>query len=231
MLRYLLSRDSYVCIADGYAVFLNLQRNEYKALTPADAQALSMVVEGWPVRSAAAADNAPNTELAAELARGGLLTSNDVAGKSAVPVSVTPVIRMLGSGPLSDVTWRERLSVVAAWGGATTMLRCLPLRVIVRHIGYRKARRRTTDALDTQLARRLTWAYVILQPKFFSRVDNCLRDSLTFVEFLALFGLYPDWIFGVRMNPFVAHCWVQQGNLVLNDSVDYVHEFTPIMAV
>jgi hypothetical protein len=40
-----------------------------------------------------------------------------------------------------------------------------------------------------------------------------------------------SWIFGVSTWPFVAHCWLQLGDLVLNDSLDRVQRYTPIMVV
>jgi hypothetical protein len=63
------------------------------------------------------------------------------------------------------------------------------------------------------------------------RKHVCLYDSLALVEFLAHYRLFPQWVFGVMAEPFAAHCWVQQDDRVLNDSVDYVRGFTPIMVV
>ena len=34
-----------------------------------------------------------------------------------------------------------------------------------------------------------------------------------------------------QASPFSAHCWVQQGDVVLNDTIENVRPFTPIMAV
>jgi hypothetical protein len=33
------------------------------------------------------------------------------------------------------------------------------------------------------------------------------------------------------MNPFGAHCWLQHERWVLNDDVEYISTFTPIMVV
>lgn len=58
---------------------------------------------------------------------------------------------------------------------------------------------------------------------------QCLFDSLALKLFLAKYGLFPQWIFGVRLNPFAAHCWLQHGETLVNDSLDFVGRFTPIM--
>jgi hypothetical protein len=59
----------------------------------------------------------------------------------------------------------------------------------------------------------------------------CLFDSLALIHFLAQYGLYPDWVFGVSADPFEAHCWVQAGQVVLNDTVERVSAFTPILTI
>jgi len=38
-------------------------------------------------------------------------------------------------------------------------------------------------------------------------------------------------VFGVKLNPFSAHCWVQAGDIVLNDAIDHVTIHTPILVV
>jgi hypothetical protein len=40
----------------------------------------------------------------------------------------------------------------------------------------------------------------------------------------------PSLVFGVRMNPFRAHCWVQLGGQVLIGDFEQVRLFTPIAA-
>ena len=59
----------------------------------------------------------------------------------------------------------------------------------------------------------------------------CLFDSLALIHFLARFRVFPDWVFGVTADPFEAHCWVQTGGVVLNDTVERVSAFTPIMSI
>jgi hypothetical protein len=51
------------------------------------------------------------------------------------------------------------------------------------------------------------------------------------MRFLAMSGVSAEWIFAVRSNPFEAHCWVQSGSVVLNDVIDEVRAYTPIMRV
>lgn len=57
----------------------------------------------------------------------------------------------------------------------------------------------------------------------------CLTRSAMLAGFLRRGGLRADWVFGVRLWPFAAHCWVQQDDVCLNDDVERLVAFTPIL--
>ena len=59
----------------------------------------------------------------------------------------------------------------------------------------------------------------------------CLWRAYLLRRFLQAGGLDADWIFGVRTCPFSAHCWLQSGDLLLDDDLDRVGLYTPILAV
>lgn len=61
--------------------------------------------------------------------------------------------------------------------------------------------------------------------------DNCLVRSLSIARLLGARGLSVDLVFGVKLEPFAAHCWVQSGDVLLNDRPDNVHSFTPILVI
>ena len=86
-------------------------------------------------------------------------------------------------------------------------------------------------SLDAERARKLVEAFARYRVFLFSSKDECLYDSLALLEFLAHYGIYPDWVFGVQTRPFAAHCWVQHGDIVFNDTVEHVRGYTPIMVV
>jgi Transglutaminase-like superfamily len=94
----------------------------------------------------------------------------------------------------------------------------------------RRGDRDSGRAFDLERARSLASVFDRLR-LFYSQPYLCLFDSLALIHFLARFGLYPDWVFGVQADPFEAHCWVQAGSVVLNDTVERVSAFTPIMCV
>ncbi|WP_454798428.1 lasso peptide biosynthesis B2 protein [Novosphingobium lindaniclasticum] len=61
------------------------------------------------------------------------------------------------------------------------------------------------------------------------RADLCLPRSLALLLAAYAEGFRPRFVIGVRNHPFAAHCWVQAGGTVLNDNIDHVRLFTPIL--
>lgn len=38
-------------------------------------------------------------------------------------------------------------------------------------------------------------------------------------------------VFGVKLDPFAAHCWVERGDVLLNDRPERVERFAPIRTI
>lgn len=62
-----------------------------------------------------------------------------------------------------------------------------------------------------------------------SAVDRCLPRSIALARLMARSGCACQVIIGVKLRPFAAHCWVQAGHLVLNESVEEAARYTPIL--
>lgn len=63
------------------------------------------------------------------------------------------------------------------------------------------------------------------------RQGACLYRAAFLRSLLRRKGQDAVWVFGVRTWPFAAHCWLQVGDAVLDDDVDRVRRYTPIMAI
>lgn len=65
--------------------------------------------------------------------------------------------------------------------------------------------------------------------RFIPIAPNCLYDSLALCRFLQRRGICADLVIGAKLYPFGAHCWLQQGEIVLNDSLAYARDFEPVL--
>jgi hypothetical protein len=176
----------------------------------------------------------PDEEVIQTLIKEGLITQDTSSGKPATPANVEEPTTSLWDfpRPWPQLTSRELRRFVTAWAETTLRLRVLPISHVVNRLRKGEIhRRRQNTAFDINKARLLTTIFCALQPAFYSAKDACLRNSLTLVEFLAKYDVYPTCVFGVKMDPFAAHAWVQHGTVVFADPVQHVRTFTPIMLV
>lgn len=60
---------------------------------------------------------------------------------------------------------------------------------------------------------------------------QCLVRSFVLLRFLQRSGADAQWVLGVRTWPFAAHCWLQLGRTVLDDSADRLAVYQPILVV
>lgn len=64
-----------------------------------------------------------------------------------------------------------------------------------------------------------------------SAADRCLPRSIALALSLARRKLSAHLVIGVKLAPFAAHCWVQSGAEVLNDSLEEVQRYSPILVL
>jgi Transglutaminase-like superfamily len=239
---YFLSPHVHVCVAGKQVVLLDLERDKYLAL--AHPHPLARWVKGWPVPlsdSESAASEAggrpapdPQNGLLAKMISQGLLVTDPAIGKEAAPVlAEQPKVALVEY----DLNFRPRTTLAHFWHfftACTAAKWCLkhrPIKEVVEAARLRKRRAPSTPGVDIGEVRPLVAAFDHLRPLFFTAKNACLLDSLTLVNFLAGHGVFPEWVFGVKTDPFYAHCWVQQGEHVFNDTPDYIRGFSPILVV
>ncbi len=82
------------------------------------------------------------------------------------------------------------------------------------------------DAVITRVVRAFDQARLLK-----TAANRCLPRSIAFALVLAGHGMRGTVVIGVRRSPFSAHCWVQSGAVVLNDTLDEVQRFTPLLVL
>jgi hypothetical protein len=231
---YFLAKHAFVCLNGSSLVLLDLKHDRYLALDAARAGSLDGVVAGWPVR----AKGPPSADAAGRIIQSmlkrGLLTSERVHGKEPRP---PPVAAQVDSAldVCNDDETRMRLRHVSGFIRAVVLagwhLRFRSMEWIVTDVARRRAQVVVRGGDRERSIRQLVRVFDRLRTFTYDVREACLFDSLAWLYFLLREGYQPQWVIGVRSSPeFMAHSWVQLGGTVLNDSVDRVSVYTPIMA-
>lgn len=236
MPRYGLASHVFVCRDEEYIVVLDLRQDRYFTFEAAKTAPLSVEISGWPALTAGNVVSPKMVdEVALPLRRRGWLLENPRDSRDATPVKApTAEAELVGGGDFTQTRLKIGpgilFSFLVASLFAKVALRFCRFERVIHRVARRRARR--VDAsrpLDLERARQLVAAFGRMRVFLFSSRDECLHDSLAVVEFLARYGLYPNWVFGVRARPFEAHCWVQHAGIVFNDTVEQVGAYVPIM--
>jgi len=90
--------------------------------------------------------------------------------------------------------------------------------------GWAGCREDPDAALDAAARVRAQLVWVPAPPK-------CLARSFLLVRALQRRGLAAHWVIAVRTWPFRAHCWVQAGDLALDEAAERLAAYVPILAV
>jgi hypothetical protein len=198
------------------------------------------MVSGWPTVASRTSHTSwqPDTSVLGELLHRGILTTVPEEGcASPRPEVPDPDLTLANyEDPLQDgrlptlPTPRSVFRFLAACLRAGIDTRFRSLDSVVRSL----ARRESAPPMEQQemvRAQELVSTYRHLRPLFFGSAQRCLFSSLSLLHFLRASGIRVSWVFGVQLSPFAAHCWLQRGPVVINDRLERVRRFTPVMVV
>jgi hypothetical protein len=236
--RYYLRSSVYWCWTDEGLAFLDAQSQRYLALSPNDASFLGNFIDdfpGCPSPQLIGAGDDSQTSLPSLLEHRGLLTRDVSLGKPMEPVSIFTREAVSYSEVCSareHVRLHHVVRLIEAAAYARWRLKHVRFDRLIHAVTVRKraAVSRSTPTVPNDV-RTLASIYWYLRCLVTTSSEKCLLDSLILIDFLARYRIYPEWIVGIRTQPFLAHSWVQAGALVLNDSVEKVRRFFPMLVV
>ena len=212
----------FVADIDGRAVVLDLARDRYFALNPD----LSRELRGLLAMEGGAPDAALRDRACAVLVRQGILTTDArPSNRRAAPLLETALWPSLATVDAPHLGLQ--VSALLALNAASASLRLRPISGTVAWLSRRK-RRSPADVRRRPEA--LLRAYRAARPGFPEK-PICRLDALGLVLFLNRHGHPADLVFGVRLEPFQAHCWAQLGAAAVNEPVDSLRQYVPIMIV
>jgi Transglutaminase-like superfamily len=238
---FFLRQHVFLCRDIHHWVILDVAHDKYSCVDRRQFESLGPWLHGWEGASEyeARADDvshlpADARELAGELLSAEILSDDPEGTKDARAIRLTPSTDELAvafSVPTGKSHWYHVPAFFLSCVTASLQLRKCPFRSIITNVGARKQRNmHSAHAFAIERARTLVEAFDALRP-WYPRPYLCMFDSLALLNFLAWYGLFPEWVFGVTAEPFKAHCWVRAGTTVLNDTLERAGAFTPIMQV
>lgn len=238
--RYFLADHVRASFTGRYCIFLDIQRDRYFSVPKDSLGSLPSLIVGIQTTHLPAlgelADLAPSTlEAADRLVDAGLLSHFPPLLRPAPIVPPNPTRDAFSFN--TSVCLRAAhghghlLRVLHALCHAQTLFSCRPFEGLIGSaLKLKQAKTRRPSRPDVNEAVSLALTFRRYRP-LFPRDYLCLFDSLALMHYLARCKVYATWVFGVREDPFSAHCWVQVDSTVLNDYCDRVAEYTPIMSL
>lgn len=214
---------------DGLVIFLDLKADRYLALNAQQSRwyrALRDNIE-------AVNSSAPCSQLAVRLEEKGLIVPTTAGGAYILSASIPPARDSVPVERLRLQKTRPLEFTKIAWmllrAGLTSHTQSI-LQIVDSH---RRSKKRIPAApeAETEVVFQHASDFHRLAPLFFSMEGACRFHSIALLRYLAAARIPADWVFGVRLSPFAAHCWVEWNSTVLNDDIDHVREFQPILRV
>lgn len=217
MMHYRLPDHLGVCEVGDRTLMLDLRRDRYLELDPRTASA----VRRW--REVADGSSKDSASLA-RLLDCGMLIPGEPLRTSASDQCAVPHRNFMDCPQPFRKAWQLLPEIAATLWRVRRRLRHHGLEGAVGDVRFRKpCATRTNPLPDLALFR----AARLLIPT----APNCLTDSLALSAFLSRRGISFKLVFGVKLDPFAAHCWLQNDEAILNDAADSVAAFTPILVV
>ncbi|XKH11989.1 lasso peptide biosynthesis B2 protein (plasmid) [Novosphingobium sp. BL-52-GroH] len=207
------------CTVGSHIVVIDIRRDTYLQLPP-------NLVEAFHTLRCAGRPAGGPAECLEALARIGLC-DKDYTRPAEQPTIRVPAYDM----PPPAVGYRRpppqtMMAALARIITARLAVRALPLRVLAQRV----------RRLDTWPSRPMAEADVAARTAMFVQARQllpargaCLPDSIALVHFLRAHEIACNMVFGVRLDPFEAHCWVQSTDAILGDTHERVSCFTPIL--
>lgn len=222
LMAYALRAHLAYAIVSRWTVFLDITADRYVCLGSGTGRALAKI---------ASAENLapPEQEALQPLLDAGFLRTDALQTAVRRPPSIA--FRSSLAGVMSaPFTRREMLAALYQMARQRYAAKTSSLHEMIDGFATRKALCRTRKDDEHQRAIRSATAFDRMS-LLLGAHDRCLARSFALARHLTARDVACDLVFGVSMDPFAAHCWIQHDGVILNDHLDHVQTFTPILVL
>lgn len=233
MTTYYLAGHVHSCLTNGHIVFLDLRQDRYSALPPGISKALSALVTNRALNLQELGQPAPDIEEAIKnLLDRGILTPI-ASAEAGIPTRTAP--RPQRDLSEADIEGRHRIRFIHvanflyAYVRAIIGTRLLGIQRLISSLankrphGKRPVPRYPLDEVVQALR--------FIRIFFYKEIDHCYFDCAVHMYFLRRYGFDPVWVFGVKMDPFHAHCWVQVDDTLVTNFLGETGMLQTIVAI
>jgi hypothetical protein len=220
-MKFELAAGVSFCACAGRFVFLDRNSGRYFALGEDANSGFARWIAGEPLDSQTEA-------MLAAMARQGLLNPSE-AGQLPEPCRSPPVASRSVVGDHGRVSPGAVAWAMMRIAASRLALRRQPLAQVLERLASRKSKLGLGEPTEEDLievAGAFTRGRLLASP-----LDQCLPGSIAVVHALLDRTCRSDLVIGVQLRPFAAHCWVQSGNVVINETLDQVRNFTPVLVL
>jgi len=207
------------CLCDQQAVFLDLPLDRYFRLGPDDDRTFQI----W------ATSGALSGSASARLVEAGVLVASDKPQAPRAPVQVVLPSADLGEEACGEARLIDVGRSLLAQRRAASAIRHGKLASLVTALAGDAVPRRA-DRHTGPAVRRIAAAFGST-PLAMRKARQCLPRALAANALCRAAGALPTLVFGVRLEPFAAHCWLQWNATVIVGDLEQARMFTPILAV
>lgn len=233
--RYWIFNWIYAAISDNCLILLDGRRDKYYILSIEELSVISgRVVMDEKIKniiSHKCAKHDKSHEIIARLMEKNILTSDPLLGKTLGECEyenpVSP-FEHIECDQWPEIHWRHIVSVITSGVIAALIIHFIPIRIILWFCKLSPLKQYDDNIANNQMT--LARIYKRLRP-LMAKSRICLYDTIAFALFCRFHGEVPSIIFGVKGEPFQAHCWAQCGGWVLNDVPQNIRQYKPIMVI
>lgn len=223
-MHWLINQDLSCCDIDGRLVFLDLALDRYFTLTAP----LESVMRSYLSSGTLSRRQREDLE-----GKAGIVIARALGLHPSIPGLPSPTVSAIESSPAAGCRPAVLPEVAATIWWARRQLRRRPLKAVIEGIAIHRDAKAPPRAHASMTIEPLQDAATqFMRVRRYVPVDPCcLLDSLALLRFLSRRRLHARIVFGVNLVPFAAHCWVQAGGIVLNETLSDAAAHTPIRII
>lgn len=222
---YSVSSGIRYCVTGNAVVFLDMHSSRYFGLPVSFAEAFIRLTD----RHGESVDG-DDAKLAPLLKQGHLLPAKGPGGMCRRPV-IEPPISDLARAGRAPIPLQLLVRAICSQLTMGARLKASSFAEVVDHLAMKALARHAPSNNDVGTSLQHIADAFERADNILGRADRCLVRSFALFSTCRSLGIPTTVVIGVRSDPFAAHCWLQKDDLVVNDAIESVAQFTPILVI